>query len=162
MVRIAPGVHCDPCLEQLVRALHNSDLPSVPTAHGPGAIRTIASCCGHGKVDGNVILADGRVLIIAPDHASGMAAIEGSATRHDIPTLPERGPWRAEIRRTRFGHAIRIYNNFVDYGPDGGPFWWFGSAARAERKARRVLGHLTQPGESATVITQSDEPGSPR
>lgn len=52
----APTVWCDPCLAPLVGALND------------GGIRTVASCCGHGRRPGNVILADGRELVIAPDH----------------------------------------------------------------------------------------------
>ena len=46
-------VQCiDFCIHQIVAALN---------AEG---IRTVASCCGHGKVKGNIILEDGRVLLI--------------------------------------------------------------------------------------------------
>jgi hypothetical protein len=34
-------------------------------------IETIASCCGHGKRPGNIVLKDGRELIIAPDFEAG-------------------------------------------------------------------------------------------
>jgi hypothetical protein len=46
----------DRCIAPLVRALN---------AWG---IRTIASCCGHGKCPGNIVLEDGRELIICPDY----------------------------------------------------------------------------------------------
>ena len=62
MVSIAPGVHCDPCLVPLIKALHEST--SLPRG---GTIATVASCCGHGRVPGSVILADDRVLTILPD-----------------------------------------------------------------------------------------------
>lgn len=29
-----------------------------------GGITTVSSCCGHGKQDGTILLADGRVLIV--------------------------------------------------------------------------------------------------
>lgn len=45
-------VWCDPCLEPLVRALND------------GGLQTLASCCGHGRRPGNVVLADGRVLMV--------------------------------------------------------------------------------------------------
>lgn len=65
MVVIAPGVHCDPCLEPLIRALHEAThLPSVPTRFGPEPIRTIASCCGHGRRPGRITLADGREILL--------------------------------------------------------------------------------------------------
>jgi len=44
------GVWCDPCLVPLIRALND------------GGVRTIASCCGHGTVEGWIALADGRQL----------------------------------------------------------------------------------------------------
>lgn len=64
MVTIAPGVWCDPCIAPIVRALHESDLPTVPSRHNPEGIRTVASCCGHGRFPGRIDLADGRVLLI--------------------------------------------------------------------------------------------------
>ena len=46
-------VQCiDFCIHQIVAALN------------AGGVRTIASCCGHGKMKGNIILEDGRVLLI--------------------------------------------------------------------------------------------------
>ena len=45
-------VQCiDSCIHHIVAALN------------AGGVRTVASCCGHGKMKGN-ILEDGRVLII--------------------------------------------------------------------------------------------------
>ena len=47
-------VRCiDWCIHQIVAALN------------AGGVRTIASCCGHGKTLGNIKLEDGRVLVIA-------------------------------------------------------------------------------------------------
>ena len=48
-------VQCiDYCIHRIVAALN------------AGGIRTVASCCGHGKLKGNIVLEDGRVLIIQP------------------------------------------------------------------------------------------------
>ena len=48
-------VQCiDFCIHQIVAALN------------AGGIRTVGSCCGHGKMKGNIILGDGRVLLIQP------------------------------------------------------------------------------------------------
>jgi hypothetical protein len=55
-----PTVWCDPCLAPLVEALQ--------------PIGTIASCCGHGKQPGSVVLADGRELMILPDFESARRA----------------------------------------------------------------------------------------
>lgn len=57
LVRIAGGQpeFVDDCIAPLVDALNHS------------GIRTVASCCGHGRVLGNIVLADGRELFIAPD-----------------------------------------------------------------------------------------------
>lgn len=46
----------DSCIAEIVRAFN---------AVG---IVTVASCCGHGKRPGNIALADGREIIIAPDY----------------------------------------------------------------------------------------------
>lgn len=43
----------DPCIAPLVQALNNA------------GIQTIACCCGHGKRPGNIVLEDGRELIVA-------------------------------------------------------------------------------------------------
>jgi hypothetical protein len=58
-------IWCDPCIAPLVKALNDA------------GIRTIASCCGHGKDNGSVILADGRELLIRrfdPDNHRAEAA----------------------------------------------------------------------------------------
>lgn len=51
----------DRCIYPLVQALNDR------------GFRTIACCCGHGKRPGNIALADGRELIIAPDYETGRA-----------------------------------------------------------------------------------------
>ena len=51
----------DDCLVPIVTALNNGGVP------------TVACCCGHGNRWGNVILADGRELIMAPDFESARA-----------------------------------------------------------------------------------------
>ena len=48
-------VDIDRCIAPLVEALNG------------GGIRTVASCCGHGKGMGNIALEDGRELEICPD-----------------------------------------------------------------------------------------------
>ncbi len=49
----------DPCIATIVQALNDAD------------IETVASCCGHGKRPGNIILGDGRELIIAQNYETG-------------------------------------------------------------------------------------------
>ena len=57
---IKKRVECiDPCIAQIVAALN------------AGGVTTEASCCGHGIKDGNIILTDGRVLIIK-EYEDGM------------------------------------------------------------------------------------------
>lgn len=51
----------DSCIAPLVAALNQA------------GITTVASCCGHGKRPGNIALADGRELVIAPDYETGRA-----------------------------------------------------------------------------------------
>ena len=45
-------VGIDSCIASIVEALNKN------------GVRTIASCCGHGKIDGSIILADGRELLV--------------------------------------------------------------------------------------------------
>ena len=54
-------VQCiDHCIHQIVAALN------------AGGIRTEASCCGHETMKGNIILDDGRVLLILPSTPGSM------------------------------------------------------------------------------------------
>jgi hypothetical protein len=53
-----PTVWCDPEIVDLVGALNTRSL------------RTVASCSGHGGPFGNIVLADGRELLILPDFDS--------------------------------------------------------------------------------------------
>ncbi len=76
MVTIRDGIWCDPCLAPLVTALND------------GGQVTVASCCGHeepGRL-GWVQMADGRVLVIAPDLAAA----------HHIHDTYERTPMSAQ------------------------------------------------------------------
>src|SRR5690625_5259170 len=50
-----PTVWCDPEIADLVRALND------------GGMATVASCSGHGHRPGNIMLADGRVLVVCKD-----------------------------------------------------------------------------------------------
>ncbi|HEY0169894.1 MAG TPA: hypothetical protein VGB98_02490 [Pyrinomonadaceae bacterium] len=52
-------IDVDSCIAPIVRALN-----------GVGVV-TVASCCGHGKQPGNIALADGREIVIAPDYETG-------------------------------------------------------------------------------------------
>lgn len=80
----------DSCIAEIVRALNE------------GGITTISSCCGHGKRDGEIQLADGRVLVIKTQ-ASDNYPLPHSETevdaefiahaRTDIPALIR--DWRA-------------------------------------------------------------------
>lgn len=48
----------DACIAPIVDALNRAGL------------KTIASCCGHGKQPSNIVLKDGREVVIAPDYES--------------------------------------------------------------------------------------------
>ena len=63
MVTIKPGVCCDPCIASLVATLNY------------GGIETVASCCGHGEQPGSIALADGRELLIRPQHTGEPSAV---------------------------------------------------------------------------------------
>lgn len=69
MVVIADGIWCDPCLVPLVKALNE------------GGVRTVASCCGHGKNAGSIALADGRWLVITDEPPSRDQTEDGLAER---------------------------------------------------------------------------------
>lgn len=47
-------VDIDRCVFPIVKALNDA------------GITTLASCCGHGKQNGSIVLADGRELVIRP------------------------------------------------------------------------------------------------
>lgn len=46
----------DECIASIAQALNN------------GGIQTIASCCGHGKIPGTIVLEGYKELLIYPDH----------------------------------------------------------------------------------------------
>jgi hypothetical protein len=48
-----PTIWCDPCIAPLVEALNAAGL------------KTVASCCGHGRRPASIVLADGREIIVA-------------------------------------------------------------------------------------------------
>ena len=48
----------DHCISKIVKVLNDVGL------------KTIASCCGHKRRPGSIVLADGREIIIAPDYES--------------------------------------------------------------------------------------------
>jgi len=52
-------VSVDPCIAPLVQALNDS------------GFKTEASCCGHKKMPGSIILEDGRELFIVSDYEEG-------------------------------------------------------------------------------------------
>ena len=45
----------DACIANIVRALND------------GGVTTTSSCCGHGRNDGSILLADGREIIVRSD-----------------------------------------------------------------------------------------------
>lgn len=57
-------VDIDSCIFPLVKALNDAGIP------------TIASCCGHNKIHGNIALCDGRELFIIRDYATARQADE--------------------------------------------------------------------------------------
>ena len=66
-------VRCiDRCIHQIVAALN------------AGGIGTVASCCGHEEMNGNIILEDGRVLIILPETPGDMSQWGKVIRRQDV------------------------------------------------------------------------------
>jgi len=54
----------DLCIADLVAALNAVNIP------------TVASCCGHGKIPGTVIMEDGRWLLVAKDRDEATRILE--------------------------------------------------------------------------------------
>jgi len=55
-VRVKP---IDSCIAPIVEALNAA------------GVSTVASCCGHGKRPGVIVLRDGREIVICPDYETG-------------------------------------------------------------------------------------------
>jgi hypothetical protein len=63
---------------------------------------------------------------------------------HETPPVPENTATKIEVTPTRFGHWVRVTIGVIQYGPDGGPAWVFGSQERAIKKGHRLLAHYTR------------------
>ena len=83
-------VQCiDHCIHTLVAALN------------AGGVRTIASCCGHGKMPGNILLEDNRVIAIFPSREDARMCdnLESSGHSH---LAENRSSWQPpRLDRTR-------------------------------------------------------------
>ena len=65
---IGGRVQCiDRCIHQIVAALN------------AGGVRTVASCCGHAKREGNIFLEDGRLLLIRSGEAANSYGIPANS-----------------------------------------------------------------------------------
>lgn len=73
-----PTVWCDPEIADLVRALND------------GGLATVGSCSGHGWRPGNIMLADGRVLVVCKD------ADEAREVESHFPGINGEAPLAAE------------------------------------------------------------------
>jgi len=51
-IKIMPNVYVDVCIADIIKALNNA------------GIETVASCCGHNKIPGSIILKDGREILL--------------------------------------------------------------------------------------------------
>ena len=58
-------VYVDPCIAPIAAALNAA------------GIATSASCCGHGKAHGGILLSDGRWLVVVADHDEALALQQG-------------------------------------------------------------------------------------
>lgn len=73
---------CDECIHPIVAALNNAGL------------QTVASCCGHGKRAGNIILKDGREILIMPNYT------ESRLVERLFPPLhPRNREWKHILKR---------------------------------------------------------------
>jgi hypothetical protein len=92
-------VDVDACLAPLVKTLNDA-----------GYV-TVASCCGHGKRPGDIILADGRELHIMPDFATSRRADR----LYDALGFQPINPWsrRYRMRTLPLRLAIRLLGVLV-------------------------------------------------
>ena len=101
-----PTVWCDPEIADLVRALND------------GGVATVASCSGHGHRPGNIMLADGRVLVVCRDAdearevESRFPGINGEAQQ---PAKQVRVPSDEDIERLASEH-LNAHAQFVGAG----------------------------------------------
>ena len=72
-------VQCINRIHQIVAALNAGGVPS-------------GSCCGHGKMNGNIILGDGRVLLIQPKPQSDVEGIRYALARVTAKRAVTRSP----------------------------------------------------------------------
>jgi hypothetical protein len=68
----------DWCIHHIVAALNAA------------GIQTVASCCGHGRVQGRIDLEDGRTLFI--DRSAQGFVVQNPLSEEDMQTLAEHGP----------------------------------------------------------------------
>ncbi len=75
----------DECIKPLIEAMNKCGM------------ETVASCCGHGYRPGNIVLKDGREIIIVPDFETGRIIdnifpdIHGDVKYLEIPKFLRRG-----------------------------------------------------------------------
>jgi hypothetical protein len=58
------------------------------------------------------------------------------------PPLPGPGRYRAKITRRGLGWEVDVHNRYWRYGPDGAPFYWWGTRRYVVRRAHRLLARL--------------------
>lgn len=66
----------DECIKPLIKALNDCGM------------ETVASCCGHGNRHGNVMLRDGREILIAPDFETARQIDKHFPDIHGAPPQP--------------------------------------------------------------------------
>jgi hypothetical protein len=123
-------VSVDSCIARIVEALNKA------------CIRTVASCCGHGIRPGNIALADGRELIIAPDYETARRVdkafpsltncgamdtedmVERLARIQERADAATKGPWiqdpdtavgKVWVKRGMWGHIEPLFRVHDDY-----------------------------------------------
>lgn len=76
------------------------------------------------------------------------------------PPPPAAGPFTAEVTPAGpLRWEVFVGNGLVAYGPDGGPFYWWGTRDYITRRARRLLWRLNHPTPPGSfTVTQEDRP----
>lgn len=83
---------CDACIHPIMQALNDAGL------------QTVASCCGHGKQTGNIMLKDGREILIMSNHG------ESRIVERLFPPLNKRvNEWRYTLRRKIARFVLTFY-----------------------------------------------------
>lgn len=70
-VTILPHLAHDGQQRQAIKGV-DACIANIVSALNDGGVMTTSSCCGHGKSDGSILLADGREIILRSGDRNGL------------------------------------------------------------------------------------------